>query len=1037
MKTPFTPAAPCSANGCSAFARLVRASLALIAATLCLADATAAEIQGTVVNRNTRRYLERATVQVQGLNLQTLTGEDGSFRLTGVPAGTHTLAVSYSGLDPATQTVTVTDTQPARVEIGLSSDIYKLDEFVVSSTVEGSAFAINQQRRAETARSVISIDAFTDQSTGNPGEFLRNIPGIQMDYSQNEPNRIRLRGQDPRLTSVTMDGNEVASAASSGTDRVLEVDQLSMAAIDSVEVYKAPIPSMSANAVGGAVNFRTKSAFDQKGRRASLQIGVMTDSNDFFGKYNEPGHSDVGQQRSAYPVGRLTYSDSFLNNRLGLVFSTGRDHTNMLGSSVSHDLNIAGQPAAPAVITLQNTTVRRGNLSFAPNRQIRTRTDYSLNTDFRLTDEITLFMRSSISQYHSNNRNHGLTLNPGGATALAPGSTLETYTTTVGSASQGVSVFDKHTNSWQLSPGARYVSGSWKADLNIGFSKSTNHYENPNNFGSLSIQTQSPLGWTMSTPLDDEVPSSFVQNSGPSIYDLNSFRPNQGNLATEGQRSNHGGMLSTNVRNSSEVRWSGRLEVQRDFRLRFPFYLKAGYSYNETIRDKRQPQRRWYYVGDDGVFGTADDNTAAGAQLGRFAEPVPVTMQIPGFSLREPQYFSTTQLWNYWQKNPQVLVENLAFAEEQRFTGTRKVNEKVRGYYLMGSGRFDRLNVLAGVRIEETDIVVQGSRVLPNSVLPTGVNANSLEGIRARYRFLKASDDYRSDPFPYLHLKYEWLPNLQTRASYTEGIGRPNFGQILPSMTENETDVDGYLGTISVTRAGLNPQRSKNVDFSIEYYTKNAGSWEAAWFNRSIRDYISSTTVPMTPALLAELGLGSEYAGYRLSTSQNLGKATFKGFEISVRQKLRDWNFVPTALRGIEIWANHTNIYKMEGTFTGGATGPKVVHLENNVESQINGGISYRTPRGRFFVQLKTNFQKARPTSAINETGPSNQRDPRQEDYQFWDMETTYKLRPNLTLLCVARNLTSERPKYTEVGIVRNKQQATGISWMFAAKYDL
>jgi hypothetical protein len=35
----------------------------------------------------------------------------------------------------------------------------------------------------------------------------------------------------------------------------------------------------------------------------------------------------------------------------------------------------------------------------------------------------------------------------------------------------------------------------------------------------------------------------------------------------------------------------------------------------------------------------------------------------------------------------------------------------------------------------------------------------------------------------------------------------------------------------------------------------------------------------------------------------------------------------------------------------------------------------------------------------------------------------------------VARNLTSERPQFTEIGIVRNTQQATGISWMFAAKY--
>ena len=42
-----------------------------------------------------------------------------------------------------------------------------------------------------------------------------------------------------------------------------------------------------------------------------------------------------------------------------------------------------------------------------------------------------------------------------------------------------------------------------------------------------------------------------------------------------------------------------------------------------------QDQQRCYGMGDDGI-ASADDTTAAGARLGRFAEPVPATMQIPG-----------------------------------------------------------------------------------------------------------------------------------------------------------------------------------------------------------------------------------------------------------------------------------------------------------------------------------------------------------------------------------------------------------------------
>jgi TonB-dependent receptor len=1016
----------------------------LFAITLVLAPvlATAAVINGTVSNKNTRKYLERAVVEVPGTSFKTLTTSDGRFSLSGLPAGTHTIVASYTGLDALTQTVTVATDETATTNFELTSDVYQLDKLEVNSTIEGTAFAINQQRRAESVRSVTSVDAFIDQSTGNPGEFLRNISGIQMDYSQNEPNRIRIRGQDPVLTNVTMDGNEIASAASSGTSRHLEVDQLSMAAIESVEVFKAPIPSMSANAIGGSVNFVTKSAFDQKGRRASVQLGLLTDSHDFFSRYVGPGHNDSGRYLSAYPVGRITFSDSFFNNRLGVVASIGRDESFMLGSSTTHTFNTYNTPAAPTPITPENSTVFRNQLLINPNRQLRTRTDYTLNLDYRLTDGITLFLKNTLSKYHSSNRNHSFNLTPANSlAAYTPDSTLERYTTTNGRADQGVSVFDKYTESWQINPGLRFKYGLWKADLIGAVSKSINHYRNDNNFGSLSIATVGGLGWTVETPRDNEVPTSFVQNSGPSVYDLNNYIPNQGSLVATGgeHRSDHAGMVTSNIRNSYEVRWTGRLDVQRDFEFSFPFYLKAGLSYNELIRDRYNTPRRWYWMGDDGIAGTADDTTTA-AQLGRFAEPIPVTQGLPDFHLQETTYLNTVKLWEYWQAHPQVLQENLAYAQDQWFQNRRKVNEKVTGYYIMGNATLRKLNVLAGVRVEKTDIVATGIRILPtsgpNSVLPPGVHPNSLAGVMAKYQYLTTKSDYRSDPFPYLHLRYEILPNLQARASYTEAIGRPNFAQILPTLTQDDTPTGGFAGTVTSTRAGLLPQRSRNFDFSLEYYTKTAGEWTFAWFRRDIDDYISTSTIPMTPELLAELNLGSEFANYRLSTSDNLGNANWDGYEISVRQRLRDWTFLPSFLHGFELWANHTRIYKMEGTFTGGAGGATITHLADVVDSQINAGISYRSPRGKLYVHLKTNFQEGRPTANILATGPSNQMNPRLEDYQFWDGELTYELRRNFHLTVTARNLLGERQENTEMGLVRARQQDTGISWIFGIKYD-
>jgi outer membrane receptor protein involved in Fe transport len=254
---------------------------------------------------------------------------------------------------------------------------------------------------------------------------------------------------------------------------------------------------------------------------------------------------------------------------------------------------------------------------------------------------------------------------------------------------------------------------------------------------------------------------------------------------------------------------------------------------------------------------------------------------------------------------------------------------------------------------------------------------------------------------------------------------------VLPNnVTQNDT-----TQTISTNRAGLLPQRSKNLDASVEYYTRTAGQWTASWFSRDVSDYISSATVPMTPALLTELNLGPEFATWQVSTKTNLGSAKWSGYELSFRQALREWRFIPRPLHGVALWANYTKIAKMEGDF--GTRGATITHLGNVVPELVNGGASYRTPGGLFFVQLSVNYQSARPTQNLPATAAAAQRMPIQEAYRFWNLEASYRLKQNLRLTCTGRNLFSERPKFSEMGVVRNTQQYTGIAWLFAAKYDL
>ncbi len=1043
MKTSTLPAAASSLlpPGRSFLGPLLAALAAF--GGLLVPAANAAVIAGTVVNQHTGQFLERATVRVPGTAWQTLTDRDGSFRLAGLPAGTHTVVVSYAGLDEATRTVSVAAEDTLAVEFALTSAVYVMGQFVVSSTIEGTAYAINQQRRSESVRSVTSVDAFLDQVTGSPGEFLKNLSGLQMEYNQNEPQTIRVRGMDPTLTIVTMDGNEVASSSDSNDIRRTMVDQLSLALIGNVEVFKAPIPSMSANAIGGSVNLNTRSAFDQKGRRASLALGVTMDSHDFhLRKTRSIGHGDPDMRR-VLPIGRLDYSNSFFSNRLGVVFSVGRDDTNQLGSSETLPVVVAPLPgttlpAPPAIYTQENVAVRRGAYTLTPNRQRRTRNDVSLNTDLKISDAWQAYLKTTFTDYISTNRAHLFILTPG---TIVPGASAAEYTTTNGTFSQGVGVFEpKSTRSWQLSPGLRYRAGGWRIDLAGGFSKSINHYRNPTTFSAVSTTGIAPLNYTLRSQGLLERPAAIVINSGPDPYDLNNYRFTPATVATSSDPrallANQAATLTRNDRDSSEARLSARLDVRRDFTGRFPFHLQGGLALNRIERERRNPVKTWHWVGPDGRGGTADD----ALPLGLFAEPPGVgTANFPGFHLREPTYLSTRAIHDYLVANPQSFVFNEARAAEAERANRRAVDEQVNAAYLLGNFSFDRLNVLTGVRVEQTLVEATGIRTLPTSgprsilVGPlAGLNPNSLPAVRAKYQEVTTESDYTSRPFPYLHLRYEVLRSLQARASYTEAIGRPSFAQILPTVTQNDT---ANPPTVSVNTAALKPQRSRNLDLSFEYYTPTAGEWTAAWFGRDVTDYISSTRLAMTPALLAELELDSSYSTYDVITSQNLGAADWRGFELGMRQRLRDFARLPAALHGVELWANFTRIYQMEGTFTGGAAGPRVTGLANTVPKLYNAGLSYRSPTGRLFLQLTTNFQAARPTANITAT---NQLRDQWDSFQFWNVEGSWRLTPRLRLTGTGRNLTSERQAASQVGgFVRTRAQDTGIAWVFSAKYDL
>lgn len=173
-----------------------RSIVAGIAVIICCTDVAVAQatgsISGRVVDSATSTPLSDATVMVDGTDRRASTRDDGTFRITGVPAGSHALRVRRIGYGTSVWPVSLAAGQALDIEIRISPHAAALTEIVVTG--------YGTQRREAISGSVSTINAEA-ANVGvivNAAQMLQGrVTGVQMIRNNGEPGanaQIRVRG---------------------------------------------------------------------------------------------------------------------------------------------------------------------------------------------------------------------------------------------------------------------------------------------------------------------------------------------------------------------------------------------------------------------------------------------------------------------------------------------------------------------------------------------------------------------------------------------------------------------------------------------------------------------------------------------------------------------------------------------------------------------------------------------------------------------------------------------------------------------------
>lgn len=152
----------------------------------------AGSITGRVVDGTTQQPLAEVNVLIEGTQRGTLTRNDGSFTLSGVPAGSYRLRLTRIGYGPLRQDVTLAAGATETVQLTLQPQAAILEPLVVTG--------YGTQRREAITGSVASVDAGVADVgvNSNVNRMLQGrVAGLSITTNNGEPGagaQIRIRG---------------------------------------------------------------------------------------------------------------------------------------------------------------------------------------------------------------------------------------------------------------------------------------------------------------------------------------------------------------------------------------------------------------------------------------------------------------------------------------------------------------------------------------------------------------------------------------------------------------------------------------------------------------------------------------------------------------------------------------------------------------------------------------------------------------------------------------------------------------------------
>jgi TonB-dependent receptor len=357
--------------------------LLLLTAALVLwpASAGAQGSTGTIVGTATdadHDVLPAAPVKLSPGDTSVKTNDQGEFTITNVPPGTYTVTVSYVGFSPSATSVTVTAGQVASVYAVLPVASQDTQIVVTAGRGYGEAEAVNETLAAENILNILPAPLIRSLPNANIADAVGRLPGVTLERDEGEGKYVQIRGTEPRLSNLTIDGVEIPSQE--GGVRQVKLDVVPADLIDAVQINKTLQANQDGDAIGGSVNLVTKTAGDRP----------------TFSFYGSGGFTPIIH---SVPVGEtgVTAGKRFgAQKRLGVILSASYDYN---GRGIN-DI----EPSGVTILPGTTFTPDYGGTEIRLYKYNRNRYGFGGSADYKVGAAGVIYLRGLYSDFKDSGR---------------------------------------------------------------------------------------------------------------------------------------------------------------------------------------------------------------------------------------------------------------------------------------------------------------------------------------------------------------------------------------------------------------------------------------------------------------------------------------------------------------------------------------------------------------------------------------------------------------------------------------------------------